>query len=91
MQYKHVWKLFEIGCYIVIALNHLDRNGKLLEILGYPSNNRVLRTGTESHCAKSVQIRSNFWHVFSCIRTEYGDSLCKSLYSVRIQENTDQK
>ena len=25
------------------------------------------------HCVKSVQIRSIFWSVFSCIRTEYGD------------------
>ena len=25
------------------------------------------------HCVKSVQIRSFFWSVFSCIRTEYGD------------------
>ena len=25
------------------------------------------------HCLKSVQIRSYFWTVFSCIRTEYGD------------------
>ena len=32
-----------------------------------------------------------FWSVFSCIRTEYGDLLRKSPYSVRIQENTDQK
>ena len=24
------------------------------------------------HCLKSVQIRSFFWSVFSCIRTEYG-------------------
>ena len=23
------------------------------------------------HCVKSVQIRSYFWPVFSCIRTEY--------------------
>ena len=29
-----------------------------------------------------------FWSVFSCIQTEYGDSLRKSPYSVRIQENT---
>ena len=43
------------------------------------------------HCVKSVQIRSYFWPVFSCIRTEYGDLRSKSLYSVRIQENTDQK
>ena len=34
-------------------------------------------------CVKSVQIRSFFWSIFSCIRTEYE--------SVRIQENTDQK
>ena len=52
---------------------------------------------------KSVQIRSYFWSVFSCIRTEYGDLLrsCirteygdllrKSPYSVCVQENVDQK
>ena len=27
-----------------------------------------------------------FWFIFSCIRSEYGDLLCKSLYSIRIQE-----
>ena len=42
------------------------------------------------HCVKSVQIRSFFWSVFSCIWTEYGDLLRKSPYSERIQENTDQ-
>ena len=26
------------------------------------------------HCVKSVQIRSFFWSVFSCIQTEYGDT-----------------
>ena len=40
---------------------------------------------------KSVQIRSFFWSVFSCIRTEYGDLRSKSPYSVQMQENTDQK
>ena len=29
--------------------------------------------------------------VFFCIRTEYGDLLRKSPYSVRIQENMEQK
>ena len=43
------------------------------------------------HCVKSVQIRSFFWSVFPCIRTEYGDLLRKSPYSVRVLENTDQK
>ena len=47
--------------------------------------------GLHSHCLKSVQIHSYFWSVFSCIRTKYGDLLFKSSYSVRIQENTDQK
>ena len=28
-----------------------------------------------NHCVKSVQIRSFFWFVFSCIRTEYRDLL----------------
>ena len=43
------------------------------------------------HCVKNVQILIYFWSVFSCIRTEYGDLRSKSPYSVRIQENTDQK
>ena len=25
----------------------------------------------KSHCVKSIQIRSYFWYVFSCIQTEY--------------------
>ena len=40
---------------------------------------------------KSVQIRSYFLSVFSCIWTEYVDLRSKSPYSIRIQENTDQK
>ena len=32
-----------------------------------------------------------FWPVFSRIRTEYGEILRISSYSVRIRENTDQK
>ena len=31
------------------------------------------RTLSNIHCVKSVQIRSYFWSVFYCIRTEYGD------------------
>ena len=44
-----------------------------------------------THCVKSVQIRSFFWSVFSCIRTEYGEILLISPYSVRMRKNTDQK
>ena len=40
---------------------------------------------------KSAQIRSYFWSLFSCILSEDGDLQRKSPYSVRIQENTDQK
>ena len=40
---------------------------------------------------KSVQIRSFFLHVFSCIQTEYGDLQSKSPYLVQIHENRDQK
>ena len=43
------------------------------------------------HCVKKVQIRSFFWSVFYCIRTEFGELRSKSLYSARIQENTDEK
>ena len=40
---------------------------------------------------KSVQIRSFFWSVYSCIRTESGDLLGKPPYLSRIQENRTQK
>ena len=30
------------------------------------------------YCMESVQIRSFFWSVFSCVRNEYGDLLPKS-------------
>ena len=44
-----------------------------------------------SNCVKSVQIRSNFWSVFSYIPTEYREILVISPYSVRMRENRDQK
>ena len=53
----------------------------------YNFNNRFVIL----HCMKSVQIRSFFWSVFSCIWTEYEDFRSKSPYSVRRRENTDQK
>ena len=48
-------------------------------------------TNTNAHCVKSVQMRSFFRSVLSCIWTEYGDLRCRSPYSVWIQENTDQE
>ena len=50
----------------------------------------VRRITSTKHYMKSAQIRRYFWSVVSCIRIEYGDLLCKSPYSIRIQENTDQ-
>ena len=44
-----------------------------------------------AHCMKSVQIRSFFWSVISGSRTEYGEILRISPYSVRLLENTGQK
>ena len=43
------------------------------------------------HCLKGDQIPSFFRSIFSYIRKEYGDLLRKSLYSVQIQENKEQK
>ena len=39
------------------------------------------------HCVKSVQIRSYFWSVFSCIRTEYGD-LRSKYRKIRTRNNS---
>ena len=45
----------------------------------------------QHHCVKSVQIRSIFRFLFSCIWTEYGEIRRISPYSVRMRENTDQQ
>ena len=47
--------------------------------------------GKYRHCMKIVQIRIFFWSVFPRIRTEYRKIPRISLYSVRMQKNTDQK
>ena len=38
------------------------------------------------HCVKIVQIRSFFWSVFSRTRTEYGEILRISPYSVQMRK-----
>ena len=68
-------------CKCIINMLFLERG---FEIMRTP----IFKT---SHCVKSVQMRSFFWSVISCIRSEYGDLLRKCPYSVRIKENTDQK
>ena len=44
-----------------------------------------------SDCKPLHRIRSFFWTVFFRIRTEYEEIVRITLYSVRMQENTDQK
>ena len=46
---------------------------------------------TQTHCVKSVQIRSFFWSLFSFARAEHGDLRSKSPYLARVREYTDLK
>ena len=51
---------------------------------------KVLRawiTTKIKNCVKNVQIRSYFWFVFSCIRTEYGDLLVR-IQKIRTRNNS---
>ena len=59
-----------------------------VSLLLWKSEDLYFHDHISRHCVKNVQIRSSFWSVFSCIRTEL---LRRSPYSVPIQENTDQK
>ena len=43
------------------------------------------------HCHSDKCVQMRFWFVFSRIRTEYGEMLRISPYSVRMRENTNQK
>ena len=56
-----------------------------------PATCTSIRRHFINHCVKSVQIRNNFWSVFSRIRAEYVEIRSISPYSVRMWENTDQK
>ena len=40
-------------------------------LLNFASSVRRIQVNKLLHCVKSAQIRSYFWSVFSCIRTEY--------------------
>ena len=58
---------------------------------GLSMNYNTISIHSYHHCVKSVQNTELFLVVFSCIRTGYEDLLRKSLYSVPIKENTDQR
>ena len=69
---------FQVNC---LENFNISKDTKVIPKDDPSSCNALNYTGT-SHCVKSVQIQSYFLSVFSCIRTEYGDLLCKSPYSV---------
>ena len=52
----------------------------------HPCRSAILIKLQSNPCMKILQMWSFFWSIFSCIRTEYGDILRKS---VQIEENTD--
>ena len=76
------WENFppRVGAYSDYALNR-----------SFIVNNRLNSSKEAMHFMKSVEIRSNFWSVFSRIQTEYGKILRISPYSVQMRENTDRK
>ena len=74
-----------------ISRDNIRNKSVNLFIISAPFDLTLGILNPNNHCVKSVQIRSCFWSVFSCIRTEYGDLFRKSPYLVRIQENVDQK
>ena len=71
----------------ILSIN--DQFSKFTQLYAVPD--LTAATSAKCYCVKSVQIRSYFWSLFSRIRTEYREILCISPYSVRMQENTDQK
>ena len=72
-----------------VVYTEFRRNSKMYEF--WNSETRRVQNFQNIYCVKSVQIRSFFWSVFSCIWTEYGYLTRKSPYSVQMRENTDHK
>ena len=68
----------------------------------YPTDLGIIHMSFNCHCSVYLSFISHtlrekcpysefFWSVFSRIRTEYGEILRTSAYSVQMWENTDQK
>ena len=88
LDYTILWKLFTNLDPIANVIEKYKEHASIIVIKNAFSCQLI---SFEAVCVKSIQIRSYFWSVFFCIRTEYENLRCKSLYSVQIQENTDQK
>ena len=73
----------------VLAIKHVKLVKYDKYFLFFSDSEKLENIAITQYCVKSV--RSFFWSVFSCIRSEHGDLLRKYLYSVRIQEDVDQK
>ena len=74
---QYIWPMyFRNGRLIVKYIkNEILQTPNLVQIrkLKYPDRIKFCFLMYLMHCVKSVQIRSFFWSIFSCIRTEYGD------------------
>ena len=73
--------------------NHciLSTGMQLVYLNGQCDPESFLKVDVQYNVLKVSKYEGFFLSVFSCIRTEIGDLLCKSPCSVRIQENTDKK
>ena len=92
------WKKKMLENYYTYNLNSLQQGVKLWQFLVYSEvRKRIMYFFVDSlwklvaifsyhNCVKSAQIRRFFWSVFSHIRTEYGEILRTSPYSVRMRE-----
>ena len=69
-------KIFNLNCWCVILIVWIIWNVAAVNTSCIATSCKMLILQvSKNHCTKSVQIRSSFWPVFSCIRTEYGDLL----------------
>ena len=68
-----------------IGSNNMDLQAHTRKQVQMHMTDKVIATG------KGSKYRVFFWSLLSCIGTEYGDLRNKSPYSVRIQENKNQK
>ena len=71
--------------YILGYRNDFDVSIAISSLIRKQPSREVL---LKQHCVKSVQIRSYFWLVFSCIRIEYVDLLRSEYRKIRTRNNS---